>query len=432
MIRCGWFWVFWCTLFAALPARANDAAFRGAPADLVLRTDLPIVMKSEDITLTATSDMHWNVVAKYVFENDSDTAQQVQVGFPELRCWRSDEYPCGKSRQFQGLETFVEGKQVSLKQGTLAKRAEWASYLGSIWLFDVKFPARSAVRIEHRYRIATSEYSNGERFVEYVIQTGATWKASIGSARFTVRVPPYSLYVRATLPPGLSMGEPRVVDGPNPYVEFVVEGRELEPKGDVTFGFRASSVYDVAVPMGLDLNAPADADADTLIEQLAQIHAAKGYPFRSNALRERFYGKNDGLFRWDKKFQSFRRGPTALATFDRSWFLREDLQGIAILEARLRELGGVFDAPDPLAVPAAPAAPSGSATATSTAPPPAATAAAPSAPTAAPPLATHGCRCEAPGVSKSSSNRGLWLMVAAPLFAVRRRTKRQTTSANRG
>jgi hypothetical protein len=428
----GWFWAALCALSVAIPAHANDTAFRGAPADLVLQKGLPIVMKSEDIALTATSDMHWNVVAKYVFENDSDTTHQVQVGFPELRCWNDDEYPCGKSRQFQGLETFVDGKQVSLARGKLAKRAEWAAYLGTIWLFNAEFPARGTVQVEHRYRVVSSEYSNGMRFVDYVIRTGSTWKSSIGSARFTVRVPPYSLCVHSTLVPGLTMGQPRVVDGPNPYVEFVVEGQNLEPHKDVMFGFRASSDYDLAVPLGIDLNRGAykDLTADRAIETLALIHAARGYPFRSRALRERFYGKGEATFRLAKdsgpESPTFERAARGFSAFDRSWFLREDLEMTKILEARLTELGAAFDAPDPPAEPApAPSAsplPPASVSTSATAPP--------SSPAAAPP-ATRGCRCEAPGLSQSGSGRGMWLAAGASLVALRRRTNRKSAAANR-
>ena len=277
-------------LLAALswpaPARANDTAFRGAAAELFPQANVPVRMVSEDILLVATGT-EWRIVAKYLFESQSSRPLGLQVGFPELRCWSDPEYPCAH-RHFQDLETTVGRKPVTLRAGKLSSNTAWSEYLGVIWLFDVQFAARALVEVEHRYRIESSESSNGDRFTDYVIRTGSTWLGPIGHARFTVRFPAYALGVSATQVAGLASVPPRIVNGPEPYVELVLEGTELRPEQDLQFRFNAdpTRITSESETRGTALQR---GDADEIAERMRAVYAAKGYPFRSPELRKRYY-----------------------------------------------------------------------------------------------------------------------------------------------
>jgi hypothetical protein len=407
-------------LLAALswpaPAHANDTAFRGAAANLFPQRNVPVRMLSEDILLVATGT-EWRVVAKYLFESQSSQPLRLQVGFPELRCWSDPEYPCGH-RHFRDLETTVGGQPVTRRPGKLSKSAAWSEYLGVIWLFDVEFAARARVEVEHRYRLGSSESSDGDRFTDYVIRTGSTWLGPIGHARFTVHLPAYALRVSASKVAGLAGAPPRIVDGPEPYVELVLEGSELRPEKDLQFRFNADPDR-VSSASGTRGTALERGDADEIAERIRAVHAAKGYPFRSPDLHERYYS---GSARFvvtadNEHVQTWQRDPRAFAEFRPDWFLREDLEELGPLAKKAAELGIVVD-PEPVAksVISGPV---------STNPKPAPSARPPPAPAVAP-RAHEGCRCGVPGAraARTGVTPAFGFLAALALLLRCRRTVR--------
>jgi hypothetical protein len=51
-------------------------------------------------------------------------------------------------------------------------------------LFDVIFPAKKRVEIEHTYTMDATFDSMNTHYVSYVTRTGSTWAGPIGSAKF--------------------------------------------------------------------------------------------------------------------------------------------------------------------------------------------------------------------------------------------------------
>lgn len=176
-------------------AQANDATWGGDGADLVPIKEKRIRMAAEDIlleqTFTSGQGHRWQVVARYTFENPTDEAITVKMGFPERFC--DEEQECSgphKRFTFWDMKTTVDGKPVKVEVGKVSKKEEtWAPQLGRVHLFEVAFAPKSTVEVEHRYYHGASGSFMGDQNLTYITKTGSLWNGPIGKARFTVRVP---------------------------------------------------------------------------------------------------------------------------------------------------------------------------------------------------------------------------------------------------
>lgn len=427
------------------PLRANDSAFRGAPADLFPQVQANEHMESEDILLVATHS-EWRVVAKYVFKTASKQRVPVQIGFPELRCWDDEYAPCFGDRRFRDMKTLVDGKPVPLTEGKLSKRAEWSSYLGTIWLFNVEFPPEGRVTIEHRYRVETGESSNGDRFMDYVIRTGSLWGGSIGHARFTVRFPAYAFEVQAQLSPDFKVTPPRMVDGPDPYTELVAEAKAFRPTKDLQFRFNARA-DNAKVSEGIPSfeQVQRDGSAEAVSQRMNLLYASKGFEFRSKELRTKFYADTVSFEPTPNQTGVWSRKLRAFSAFTPDWFTREDREELKWLEKRREQLKLTIDLPGQVGS----VAPAASATPTTSAPPGLASAraaarsgdAAGALGTSAPALSAArdadkanprgACGCDVPGRARSSSTGvlGFALFAWMALLAHRRTARSERSDA---
>jgi len=215
-------------------ARANDGAFGGSGASLAPLASTPIRMLREDITMELTGrPLAWSVSATYEFENPTDAAVVVQMGYPESRCDEQEGDCVGQGGRFRGLLTRVRGRPVRHRVGRLAEGSAWAMEVARVYLFDVTFAPRERVRVEHRYTYDRSFTAVVGENVFYLTRTGSLWNGPIGQARFTVRTP---------VPPWLVEHPPafrllswdRVVRGSHGMTELVLEARDF--RATVDFG----------------------------------------------------------------------------------------------------------------------------------------------------------------------------------------------------
>ncbi len=307
----------------ATVAAANDASFGGAGADLVPLTETRVRLQSEDV-LIVFREGRWHVEARYVFVNDAPDPVTLQVGFPELRCLR--EIDCAESA-FDGLATVVDGNPVEHRQGHLDASAELADYLGVVWLYDVTFPPRVELTVEHRYSMQTGANMMFYRFTSYVTRTGTRWAGPIGRARFTVRFPPYAHTIGRTQ--GItSQGIKLVETGEGaPYVETTYESRDWVPTSDLHFSFNASTEMaqgrlPETTPPGAqcpNLFDPAEAEKPDCRNV---IYGTRGYPFANEALREYFFGQGaEWRLTPDPHGMSpaWARAPRMFTAFEESW-----------------------------------------------------------------------------------------------------------------
>ena len=245
----------------SLPASANDSVMGGSAASLVPLVDTPLRMLSEDILITA-EDRYWNIVAKYRFQNPTAKQLSERVGFPEYGCEGGEEQMCDRDvLAFKEMQTWVDGKLVRHTKGKIATTHPWAPKLGTVWLYDVTFPAKSVVEVEHHYRVKQGYDSSGGTFGVYVTHTGAPWAGTIGHALFRIRMPITAWEVDQPS----NSAAPKVVeiDGKS-LLESRREYRNWEPDGDIFFSYNDSKNFSDCIWEEAKSPYPANADTSSI------------------------------------------------------------------------------------------------------------------------------------------------------------------------
>ena len=286
--------LFWLSILFSWSSHihANDFSVGGSGADLVPLKETRVRMQSESI-LMVFRDSTWTVTADYVFVNDSRAAVAMQVGFPEILC--SPDVDC--NARFWDLRTTVDGKSVKHRQGRLERSDDWSKHLGTVWLFDVTFAPGVATKIRHAYHTTAGGSVYQDASLTYVTRTGAAWAGNIGSATFTLKLPPEVHTVSGTL------GKPTLVepkDGP-PHVELKAEYRNWSPTGDLDVNFHFAP--ELPPHLGEDrltrsgvkaedecvsVRSPETATQLQMCKNL--VYAISGFPFKKPELRKYFYG----------------------------------------------------------------------------------------------------------------------------------------------
>ncbi|MCB9593007.1 MAG: YARHG domain-containing protein [Sandaracinaceae bacterium] len=285
------------------PALANDASFGGEGADLAPLVETRVRMASEEIVIEQPRPDAdgWRVTATYAFENPTDEAVAITMGFPERHCGPDED--CGFDNRFLGLRTTVRGEPVAHRVSRVGRRHGWAPRLGRAYLFDVRFEPRERVEIVHRYQMGSSGSVDGGDEVAYVTRTGALWAGPIGRARFVVRTHrrPWRLSFPAEYQLARYVEEPTAA-GPG-RTEIVFEQTEWSPRHDLHVylgrpwnGIETTSAISRCPAPGATgryvertreaLRELSDADLATCRNM---IFAAHGRPFASAAARETFY-----------------------------------------------------------------------------------------------------------------------------------------------
>lgn len=317
------FALFLAACFGPPAARSNDSAFGGSGSDLIPLTETTIRMAAEEITFTAASPLtfegkwgEWDVVAKYRFENPSQRAVKLTMGFPETRCggddWEGDGSPrCG---EFRGLRTEVRGAPVEMRAGKVGK-PPWSKRLGTVYLFEVSFKPGETIEIVHRYRYDRTPGAGFESLT-YVTATGALWNGPIGSARFRLiglETPP----VTVQYPPSFHLAES--VERPTPAggrTDLTFEMRDWLPTGDFALtllNHSWPSRYDCPPLENIETDAPEwralDAKALRLCRNLP--FAVHGKAFQDRELAEQFY-RPEGTSEFDEEAKATGFRPNAL------------------------------------------------------------------------------------------------------------------------
>lgn len=321
-------------------ARANDTSVGGTGVDLYSVKETSVRMKSEDILITH-ADGQWRVVALYVFENPAADAVKLQIGFPEIGCPDEEEGEC-HAKPFKGLSTKVDGRSVEHRKGSLKATERWANYLGTFWLFDVTFPGKKQVTIEHTYVMDATFDSMGTNYVSYVTRTGSTWASPIEKATFRIRVPPHATYLTSNETFGAPRDPKFVRDGNAAHTEVRFEKTNWIPEGDLSFGFAtAFSSYPVtrlerdalaerAKTLGLDVadlcprTFPYGSETLESAEQAQScrnlIYASWGYPFKQKVYRDLYYAEGRSWHKpADRGPLELARDPEALPDFRMEW-----------------------------------------------------------------------------------------------------------------
>lgn len=280
---------------------ANDATFGGRGSDLLPLQETRVRMASEDIRLELDPLQDaWRVTATYQFENPTDAAVKLQMGFPEELC--PPDADCTPFRgAFRDLVTTARGVEVAQRTGTVKAREGWGEVIGTVWLYDLELRPRETVTVVHSYLY---DRSSGVDWwgTRYLTRTGALWAGPIGHARFTVRLPGAVWY--AMVPDAFQVT--RFAEVANPggvgsHTEIVAEVRDWTPSRDFEIylpgpSIDAMSDEGLCVGFGQDLDAEEAAavvsgyDTSLLRACRNHLYALHGYGFKDAALRARYLG----------------------------------------------------------------------------------------------------------------------------------------------
>lgn len=163
-------------------------------------------MLAETVILTVSADPAdpqkavARTTALFNMRNLGTQAEQMQARFPlRFLMWNDETYP-----EIANLRVKVNGRGVSTQRQVLTYtevRDLWAEYVEIPWsVFDVTFPPGEDVSVEVTYSVHGFGYYPWQAF-RYILETGAGWKGSIGSADIIVRLPydahPYNVWLNA-------------------------------------------------------------------------------------------------------------------------------------------------------------------------------------------------------------------------------------------
>jgi hypothetical protein len=282
-------------LVGGLRAEANDSTFGGAGSDLIPLKETRVRMAAEDIVLEQRGG-RWHITARYTFENPTDAAVTLRLGFPEERC-HPDADCAEDGGVFRGMVTSVRGEVVPQQTGTVSPESDWAPSLGRVFLYTVVFQPRERVEVVHRYNHAMSSSVDG-RFVTYITRTGALWSGPIGSARFTIRAlerPWVLLHSRSFK---LSSYTEQRKDARTAVTELVFEMKDWTPTEDLFVGLYGAQ-FGVRCPGSLYfVGATPEEELREELRELSEEelrtcrnmpYAHHGYIFKDEALNAAFY-----------------------------------------------------------------------------------------------------------------------------------------------
>ncbi|MBC8504037.1 MAG: hypothetical protein H8D34_04225 [Chloroflexi bacterium] len=187
-----------CTLMLMLanPALA-DVSPPGKPpgADIYPGDEATRVrMVAETVTLDILDDPAANTLGQaethaiFTMRNMGNKDEQLEVRFP-LSYWdyssgdKRDNYP-----EIRDFKTFVNGESVQSRRAEFSDSEFQDGEMLPWAVFDVRFPAGEDVNIEVTY---TTEAFGDNPFpaFRYIMQTGAGWFDTIGSADIIIRLP---------------------------------------------------------------------------------------------------------------------------------------------------------------------------------------------------------------------------------------------------
>ncbi|MCL4424253.1 MAG: DUF4424 domain-containing protein [Firmicutes bacterium] len=208
-------------MFANAVAWADDASLgRRGEAVRLLNND-QVAMVEERVALSLEGLSRTRVDATFVFRN-TGPACRVLMGFPE-GVPETERKNFGDDLGLHDFKTWIDGQSIPAERekgsppGQDSGRAKQYPYW---WTWELPFGVREAHQVRNSYWVKNHSWSNSSVLTGYVLETGASWKGSIGKVRVSLdlgRILPFQL--ERVTPIGY-----RFEDG-----KLVWEWTELEP-----------------------------------------------------------------------------------------------------------------------------------------------------------------------------------------------------------
>lgn len=186
-------------LFALFPpsraVRADVAPPEAPPGTTLLpgeeTTQVRMVAESVTLTISEAKNAIAKTEAVFTMRNLGATEEKMMVRFP-LSFFNGNSDGFGNFPEINAIQVKVNGKNVSTRREIQPFAASEYSYPERDELpwsvFEVTFPPNQDVSIEVAYDVYGYGYYPYEVF-KYVLETGAGWNGTIGSAEIIVRLP---------------------------------------------------------------------------------------------------------------------------------------------------------------------------------------------------------------------------------------------------
>lgn len=190
--------VFLAAFFGVIPVRADVAPPESAPgSNPVPGSQTQVRMMAETVTLEIAphpSDAQSAIArttALFTMRNLGTTEEKMQARFP-LSFFNGNSDGFGRFPEIGAITVKIDGRSVATRremQPFLENETSYKEREEIPWaVFDITFPPGQDVVIELGYTINGFGYYPYQVF-RYVLQTGAGWNGTIGSADIIVRLP---------------------------------------------------------------------------------------------------------------------------------------------------------------------------------------------------------------------------------------------------
>jgi len=185
--------------FPQVSAHADVAPPEAVPGSSLVpggeATRVRMVSETVTMTILESSPNSENAIAKteavFTMRNLGDTAEKMSARFP-LSFFNGNSDGFGNFPEIAAITAKVNGKTVPTRreiQPFLNSETSYKERQELPWaVFDVTFPPNEDVIIEVVYNVNGFGYYPYEGF-KYVLETGAGWNGTIGSAEVIVRLP---------------------------------------------------------------------------------------------------------------------------------------------------------------------------------------------------------------------------------------------------
>ncbi len=269
------------TLLVFTPIYADDTNLGRTPDGVFPLQENDVIMEAEEITVDLEKN---SVECIFVFHN-TGKRKSVYMGFPGQLEGLNHENINVVDLEVKNFKTFINGKKLpvtrekSIKKDTL-EHLNMQEY-SEFFTFTVPFEVDERITIRNTYDFTPTYDSIGNVFSGYVLETGAMWKDTIGSAKVTFKLGNIKPYQIEKLNPGGFKFEGNTL---------VWERKDFEPKYNlkVTYNtYRYSPDFYLYSDEPLKREIYLKKNSYTIVEQLASKNDTKGLiSLYNNAVKE--------------------------------------------------------------------------------------------------------------------------------------------------
>jgi hypothetical protein len=162
---------------------------RGNTVYPIYHTQVEMLSEKVDIEIKGEYSL---VRCEFLFRNTGEK-ETVMVGFPAYGTLppREDRVPFGDDEKLYDFKTYVDGqvRNTVIQEGLKEEGNNQGTMYYANWhVWEMQFDKGQERRVVNTYRVKNGYDSTGGRTVKYILETGATWKNTIGYGKVSIRL----------------------------------------------------------------------------------------------------------------------------------------------------------------------------------------------------------------------------------------------------